>query len=184
MTINELIQAFDNIERELRSELPAIMLTQAMDGEALVQLRIQTTGKSATGAQLPGYSNNKLPKWFFTDTSKYGSGLVNNVKGYQDEGQGISYREFRQLAGRQVNHYDGTFTGNMWKDTGVIAETNESGSKIRITIGGKNQGAKNKLSWNSIKRGDILAISKEELAILQEGFTEKIIEIFTRNGLK
>ena len=71
------------------------------------------------------------------------------------------YKQFRELHGRQTGFVDFTFTGRMWNNIKLVSDRAELNSGVAV-IKPTEDIQKKKLSGNTEKRGDILALSKAE----------------------
>jgi hypothetical protein len=111
--------------------------TMALTGQSLIQHRIQEEG-------VPGrkYSKNKLPAFFFDDKASTARGR----KFVDDATEGISYEEFREADGKQVDHVDLTFSGRMFGGTRIIRLTS-GGSAFVAQVGGTDAEVDAKLGY-------------------------------------
>jgi len=180
--LNEAIKATLNA-------LPEIIDTQANDAKALIKERIKQKGygvnESGQEIAFKPYSKNKLPLYFFENSGTKTSQKKlkqKKIKGepnpYKD---GISYEEWRVLNGKQVDHRDLIFTGEMFRRLDIV-NRNKSEKGYTVTVGGIDESTDNKLEWNSKSNGigNVLRLSKQEEKTLAEVTEQEIIETFKK----
>lgn len=91
-----------------------------------------------------------------------------NDKGAVFDPYSDAYLKRKTNAGRYRGFVDFTLSGDMWKGTTVI-DSKVEGTKTIVTVGGNSQETKNKLTWNSESRGNLLNLSdKEQQNILED----------------
>ena len=74
---------------------------------------------------------------------------------------------------------DFTFTGEMWRDTGVLAADNTNASTT-VVIGGQTQRAIELLAFNSERDGNLLAPSDEEIQFVTDAHEERVFTILNK----
>jgi len=141
--------------------------------------RVQQQGKKADGSSFGKYSEAVVPYWFFK-----GKGTKSNAHkiGLKRHGYFFSYKDFREINGRQTKFKDFTFTGEMFRDI----ETNiqvKNGDIIYCSIYPKREFNQKKLDWNSAKFGKILQASDLELANTQDDYVFHIVDLLIKNNL-
>ena len=161
--------------QEVNNELEKSTLSVARGLKSIIQLRIQKTGISSTGAPLPGYSTKEIPAFLYFGKSLNASGEA-QVQQAAEEGDGVSYEEFRQFQGLQTGHKDLTFTGSMWKQIDVVPAS--TGTQFRAVIGPTTPDADNKLTWNGDKYGPILQPSQKEIDQQVKILELKLVDLF------
>lgn len=161
MDINKLRTSISKLIAELDSTRERDTLLIAKEARALIVRRIQKDGKDAAGKSFGKYSNNPLPTFFYDNI------LTNSQKNKvrakaRKEGRSLSYKEVRETTGRQTRFVDMTFTGDMWKGTVAIIESQDRDS-VTAAITGKTKDVLLKLGYNSARYGNILKLSEDEL---------------------
>jgi hypothetical protein len=167
----------------LVQELPRINESVAMNAFAMVRDRVVNEGKKGDGSSLGTYSDNELPLFFYTGKAlnKDGEAAVEKAKKAK---KGLSYEDWREANNRPVDRVTISFSGDTWKDTGVVKELID-GNKVNTTIGAKNtkdRGGKSTddiMSYNQDRYGDYLIASKEEekkLAVTYDRLLQQLID--------
>ncbi len=154
--LDDVINALRNTADELDEEIPRLLLEQEITAKSLVQDRIQETGKDAKGGQLGQYSDTKIPAFFFIGKGTKATDA--KLKVLSDEGKKISYEDFRKLDGKQGSYVDLTFTGQMWRDTGLVQQQ-VSKSNTVIVIGQKTERSEKVAGYNEKRYGNFLQLS-------------------------
>lgn len=195
MNIKEAIAKIDLIISSLDAELQKASEEFAMSALGLVVNRIQQEG-------IPGrkYSTNKLPAFWFEDKALNGGGRalvekhmkkkerafykmvgekVRNNKAIDEMENGISYDEWRQANGLQVNHVDLTFSGRMMQNLGVLG-TKRNGNIWVTVIGGTNAEVIMKLEYTTKMFGKWLKPTDQEKDLLQMQFQKRIDDFLNR----
>ena len=166
---NELNKFAGHIEG---TERGSIMIKMANEALILNRQRVQEKGQNADGSAYKPYSTKPmLAGRTGMTTSAYSS-----IAGSKDKRSGLNwatvkghklfeipggYKQFRELHGRQTGFVDFVFTGRMWNNIKLVssqAELNSGTAVIKPT----EDLQKKKLAGNTERRGDILALSKNE----------------------
>lgn len=184
MNNSQFEQKLNAFSLALTTQLPVINESVAMNARALIFDRIVNEGKTPNGS-LGSYSNHELPAFFFTGKS-LNSGGDAAVEKAKKEHRGLSYLDFREANNRPTNHVTTSFSGETWKDVGVIKQVVD-GAKITTTVGAKN--TKNRsgkttddiLSYLGDRYGDILETTKEEGEKLAHTYDVMIQELIDKN---
>lgn len=136
---------------------------------ALVRLRIQNKGEDSEGQSLGSYSQAVVPQPFY-----YGRSLSDGAEDEIKEGSWfLSYETFREFNNLRTDIKDLTFTGDMWRNTGVTRIENQTNKTI-VTLGGQTTRAEELISYHSDKYGNILAPSESEIQFIVESHIERI----------
>lgn len=136
MKSNELGNKIKQFNELLILEMPRINESVAMNAYALVRNRVTNTGVIGSGKSLGSYSDTELPAFFSSGKSLNNAGEKFVEKAKKERTQ-ISYKEFREANNRPTDHISLSFSGEMWKDIGVIKEY-VTGTKIVTVVGAKN----------------------------------------------
>lgn len=176
--LQDVINALRETAETLDKRIPELLVEQEITAKSLVQDRIQETGKDSKGGQLGIYSQTKIPAFFF-----FGKGTKatdSKLKVLAKEGKKISYADFRKLDGKQSQYVDLTFTGKMWRETGLIREEVSKNQAV-IVIGQTTPRSKEVAGYMADKYGNFLELSQEEIDIITEDITAEVEEIINQN---
>lgn len=88
----------------------------------------------------------------------------------------LGYEIFRTLNNQPIDAKNYTFTGEMWRDTG-ITDVQDTGGTTTVTIGGQTDRAESLMEYNTTRDGPILEASEEEEDFIREAHEERIINI-------
>ena len=168
MTIAELSQRIDRAVQRLDNEIEAQAAKAGADLVALITLRVVQSGKSADGAPFSPYSTTELPAFFYFNRSR-SAGAESKVRAKAKKKEPISYREFRQINNLNPAPKNFEFTGEMWRNFGVL-RVQRTPAGATLTIGGRTPAAAEKIDWNS---------EREKRSIIQPSPQE--IETITAN---
>lgn len=166
MTISELSARIDRAQVRLDAEIEAQAAIAGNDIVALVTNRVVQSGKASDGAPFTPYSTTELPAFFYFNKSRNAGGEA-KVRAKAKKKEPISYKEFRALNSLNTSPKNFEFAGSMWRGFGVLGvQRTPSGAKI--TIGGRNKDAADKISYNSEREGkSIIKPSEQEVTIIQ-----------------
>lgn len=170
-----LSRQFKEAVRVLKSNLDAERQREgvliAKEGLALIRLRIQNTGKDEFGKLIQsGYSNAKVPAWFFDKISNKGAQKRLRAKGYF-----ASYSDARKANNLQNRYVDLTFTGGMFKGLGVDIVSNGEGLTV-TQIGAQNARSERLVGYNSERFGAFIRLSDEEKQQLAKANLERVVK--------
>lgn len=88
----------------------------------------------------------------------------------------LGYEIFRTLNNQPIDAKNYTFTGQMWRDTG-ITDVQDTGGTTTVTIGGQTDRAESLMEYNTTRDGPILEASEEDEEFIREAHEERIINI-------
>lgn len=106
--------------------------------------------------------------------------------GVNAEGKGYqaytpAYKKKKQIAGKYKGFTDFSFTNRMWTSVSIINSVfGVEESKVTISAKGSNRDI---LGYNVDRFGQILDLSKIELGTLDEGYKERVKEVYKNAGL-
>jgi hypothetical protein len=140
-----------------------------------VRTRVQKQKVNADGSPFGQYSQALLPQWFFYDKSKTDTAEDKIRSGDWF----ISYADFREANDLYSGDIDFTFTGDMWRNTGVT-EVQNNGDSVVVFIGGQTTRAANILEWQEPRYGNILEANEEEEKFVEEAHRERIFNKIAR----
>lgn len=169
----------------------------AINARVLILDRVQQRGLDEKESPFKPYSQKpfSIPYAAFLNDKKYAfnQSALNKVRRLLKKKRGISaqlgtdevelfkrkdvlyivfgggYKQFRELAGRQTNKVDMTFTSQMLNDFQVIP-----GSDNAWLLGFRNPTAAKKYAGNKILRGNFLRLSQNELEKLRSFALDEI----------
>ena len=170
-------KVFRDLANELEEKIPLIVIGTNVTAKSLVQNRIQETGKDKDGKQLGNYSETKVPAFFYFGKGK--KTTDSKVKKNSREKKPLSYKQFRELDGKQSKYVDLTFTGKMWQGIGLIQENKGKGF-ASFKIGPKDARTAELAAYNEARYGNFLALSDEEVTELSEDIQFEIENIINR----
>ena len=145
--------------------------------EIMKQVRTRVSDKkiNADGSAFGQYSQALLPQWYF-----YGKSIVDGAEDEIRAGDWfISYAEFRELNNRDSGDTNFSFTGDMWKSTGVVQVQNAEGTTT-VTLGGQDARSQDILAWQEPRYGNIIEANEEEIEFAQEAHRERIFGTINR----
>lgn len=141
----------------------------AVDLSAGIRKRVSNDKVNADGTPFGQYSNALLPRWFF-----YGKSRTNGADQKVRSGNYfLSYAEFREINGLQSGDIDFLFTGEMWKNTGVVLVENNTDTCL-VQIGGQTQRSQDILKWQEPKHGNIIEPSEKEINDVRSAHLERV----------
>jgi len=140
-----------------------------------VRTRVSDEKIDADGSPFGQYSQALLPQWYF-----YGKSIVDGAEDEIRAGDWfISYAEFRELNNRDSGDINFSFTGDMWKSTGVVQVQNGAESTT-VTIGGQDARSQDILAWQEPRYGNIIEANEEEIEFATEAHRERIFGTINR----
>lgn len=149
-------------------------LRAGADAAALVENRIVDKGEKADGSRLSPYSTKPAPAFFYFGRSRNNAG-ENAIRKKAKAKQPVSYREFRQINGLNVEHKSLEFTGEMWQGFGPVSVRTIRPGVAEVTIGGKNERTRSLLGYHSDReRTEITAPSREEIRQISAGVISRL----------
>ena len=145
--------------------------------ELIKQVRTRVLDKKvdADGSAFGQYSQALLPQWFF-----YGKSIVDGAEDELRAGPWfVSYAKFRELNNRDSGDINFYFTGDLWRNTGVVQVQNDA-DVTTVTIGGQDARSQDILAWQEPRYGNIIEASEEEREFAQEAHRERIFGTINR----
>lgn len=174
------LQDFSNAIKGIISDLEATRTTESVqianEGIALVRRRVQNDKENADGSYFGSYSETKVPKWFFKGKSLSG-GAETKV---QNGAYFISYAEFRDANNLESQEIDFTFSGDMWRNTGVT-EVVENESETEVMLGGQTSRAKELHGYHAEKFGSLIVMNEDEIKMIVDSHNERIFNVIRKN---
>ena len=185
MAANQFKQKLDSFSKALLIEMPRINESVALNAYAIVKDRVINEGQNGSGKSLGNYSTNELPLFFYSGRSLNQGGEKAIAKAKKEK-KGLSYKDWRNANNLETDHVSLSFTGQMWKDIGVVKQIVE-GNKIITTVGAKN--TKNRegkttddlMGYNGDRFGDFLTANKSEEELLAHTYDVKLQELIDKH---
>ena len=141
---------------------------------ALVRLRVQNSKKNEFGQPFGQYSIIQMPSWMF-----FGKSLKPSAESEVNDLDELSYAEFRDINGLDSEDIDFTFSGDMWRNTGVKM-VQSSGAQTVVIVGGQTTRAQDIIDWQEERYGNIIAINEEEERFVIEAHEERVFGIIEK----
>ncbi len=146
-------------------------------GEVMKQVRTRVQDKkiNADGSVFGQYSQALVPQWFF-----YGKSNTDTAEADLRAGPWfVSYAEFRELNNLDSGDINFTFSGDLWRNTGVVQVQNDA-DITTVTIGGQDTRSQDILAWQVPRYGNIIEANEEEVEFAFEAHRERIFGTINR----
>lgn len=178
--ISNGIQSFiDDLKRQLPNKSTEI----GLDAVDMITSRIIETGKNAQGSDLrykgKVYSDTEVPAFFFKNKSRTGSAEA-MVQSFIDDGETLSYEEFRQINNLPTDHVTLSFTSRMWNAFTVIEVIDQTGA-VKIKLGTRQTEEAEKLQYQVDRYGPILQVSEIEKGELNQSLLTFVEQTFRKH---
>jgi len=142
---------------------------------ALVRLRVQNSKENEFGQPFGQYSEALVPQWMY-----YGKSLSDGAEDKIRQGDWFqSYADFREANNLDSEDIDFTFSGDMWRNTGVKM-VQSSGAQTVVIVGGQTTRAQDIIDWQEERYGNIIAINEEEERFVIEAHEERVFGIIEK----
>lgn len=198
MTPDEAISRLKAIINDLEGGgLAPVLLTAAVEATSMIRNRVTETGYDAEGALYDPYSTTPM----LANCSSMSVEACKKVAGSKEKRKGLQwvtlerrnannkrirvfelaggYAEFRELHGKQTSFVDFSFSGDMWKNIKVTSSDADHRNGI-ATISADNSVDLAKLQGNVDRRGEILALSPDELTEVNELVQDGVRQIIAK----
>lgn len=185
-TLEDLINALDRTEAELKARLPTIVMEYAGNAVALAFQRVEKEGAKpgAKYSEEPMYATQKV---FNNKGAFKPRGKKAKVKGKDKLRKSMylpgGYRELRQVQGLQTNVVDLEYSGRMHQNTKPLKVENKSELSVVAIVGATNEENKKKLAGNFKRYGNFLAVTKEIAAEINPIAIKRINEVLRESLL-
>lgn len=178
--LSEYISRLKAARGQLKNDLEKVAIKAVNDMLALTINRVTQTGTASDGAPFTPYSTKPFGAWGYLGRSRT-DGAEAKVKAKVKKKESISYSEFRGLNNLKTDKKIFEFTGEMWRNTGIVGFSTEGG-KVTVIVAGKNQLANDKLAGNSNREGkDILRPSPSETAVVRSYMSKWIADTLNKS---
>lgn len=178
MDLSQFVQRLRLVANELQANREAESVQIGREAMALVRLRVQNEKEDAEGNSFGKYSQALVPKQLF-----YGKSLSaaadNKVR---KRGGRTSYEEFREDNNLETDAKDYTFSGEMWRDTGVFDVVNTD-NVTEVSIGGTTNRSKTLIGYHTERDGNILELSDSEIGFVVDAHRERVLKVINKNLL-
>lgn len=188
INIDEFVNRVELMRETVIQRMPEINQMMASEILGVVRRRVTTDGKNSVGQSFGTYSDNELPLFFYENKGLSNKGDAALVRA-EEEDRGLSYEEWRIANGLQVKFKDFQFSGDTWRDMGVVSSENESGTVV-TTVGPENKvSRKDGMTTSQLagylgdSNGNFLLPSESEEADLGISYEEQIFSLFQEVGL-
>lgn len=169
MDLLEFSNVLVDIINDLTANRTGESVQIANESVELVRLRVQNSKETADGGSFGQYSEAKVPKWFFR-----GKSLSNGADERIRKGPSfISYSDFRDANNLPTDSINFTFSGDMWRNTGVTG-IEESEFETSVNVGGQTTRAKELLGFHAERFGSLLEMSEKEVQFIVNAHSERI----------
>lgn len=182
MSIDEFVSRLNKTADDIERERPEEVLKLTLDSLALVKRRVINTGKDSGGNNFGKYSKAVVPYWFYynKETNRNSATAVNQL--LQRFGYFASYENWREVNNLQTNFINFSFTNRMWNSLAPSIDHNGEGRTV-VVVKSRTDDEEKKVQYQNARFGDILALNKEERALLTQLNENRILDKFKQNGL-
>lgn len=176
MTITEFIQNIKLASSELIANREAESIQVAREVMAQVRLRVQTDNVDANGNTFGRYSQAVVPQWMY-----YGKSLSQGAEAKLKKGKWMtSYEDFRDYNNLQTDAKDFTFSGEMWRNTGVVRVENTT-NVTTVVLGGTTQRSQELIGYHTEREGvNIIAPNEQEVNFAVEAHRERVFKVLNK----
>lgn len=175
MDLDEILGKLDVAISTLENEFAPVVLVTANDLAQQIKNRVIQKGETANGGLFSPYSNNGMRPFRLFDKSRSAS-AESKVRQIAAQGGRISYKQFREINNLETSKKNFEFTGEMWKNYGIV-RSSIGGGIANISLGGLTSAAENKLIANSTREGlDITDPNQHEIDFLKESINDWIYD--------
>jgi hypothetical protein len=105
-----------------------------------------------------------------------------NANGQLYEQYSWPYAKRKWKAGKYKGFVDFKFTNRMWSDVQIVSSQADHEDGVAVISALKDE-EKEKLGWNTDKKGDILALSKSETETIAKNYDALIQRLIKKYGL-
>lgn len=184
MDIENLMDRYNNAIARIEREAEAQGIIVGNDIAQQIKKRVIETGEDAKGAAFTPYSDTQLPAFFYIGKSRTAA-AEKRVQTKAKKKETLSYSDFRTTNNLNSDKKNFKFTGDMWRNFGVLGSRYENGI-VTVEIGGQTPEAEKKIAVLSWQEGKNIAdVADDEKAKALKGFTSWVQEIINeelRNG--
>ncbi len=168
-SIRDTINSFDELLRYVDNGLKDVAESvYGTDLTALVTNRVVQRGQDFRGRPFKPYSTKTVAAFRFWGRSRNQS-AEERVRKISRAGGALSYSEFRGLNNLNTDKKNFEFTGQMWRQFGIV-KINVNDGRFKIVIAGTTTDAQKKIDENTEREGiSIIEASDGERGVATEG---------------
>lgn len=179
------IERLEDMAHNLDKRMPDVLAVETMaDLMAMHKKRVFDLGLNSDGVQIGEYSTDPayfsksafIRKGAFKQQGKEKKGKFKNGKERKSMFISTGYSGFRQIQGREVDHVNSKFSGDLERSFQVV-KIGES-----VYYGTTNQNASNKFEGMTDRYGEIYPLTKEEKDFMREDVIKQAIIIDKRTN--
>ena len=147
----------------------------ANDVMAQVRNRVQERKVNADGTAFGQYSQALVPQWFF-----YGKSNTDTAEQELKAGNWfVSYADFRDLNNLPSDDINFTFSGDLFRTTGIVKVENEADTTT-VVLGGQTTRSEQILEWQEPRYGNIIEPSEQEQEFAFNAHRKRIENLINR----
>lgn len=176
MDLLEFANRINSIISDLQETRTSESVQIATEAVALVRRRVQNEKENSDGNSFGQYSETPVPKWFFKGKS-LSAGAEKRV---QSGKFFISYADFRDENNLPSDDIDFTFSGDMWRNTGVT-DVQQTETETSVTIGGQTSRARELHGYHAERFGSLLQLNTDEFKMVVDSHKERVFNILAKN---
>lgn len=167
MSIERQIEDLEKLNDFLKNQLPVFsQQVLASDLIALVANRVVQKGQNFKGGSFSPYSSKTVAAWRFWGKSRT-QAAEEKVRKRSRARLSLSYKEFRELNNLNTGKKNFEFTGQMWREFGIV-RVKKAPLSFSITIAGTTTNAQTKIDDNSQREGvSIIEASEAEKSLVE-----------------
>ena len=174
-TIEDFILKLRRVVEELNVNRESESVQVGSELMAQVRLRVQNDKEDSQGNSFGAYSTTLVPKFFFYNKSMSGAA----EKKVRSRPSLMSYEDLRADNNLETDSKDFTFSGEMWRNTGVTEVKNTTQS-TSVSIGGTSSRSERLIGLNSERDGNIIEPNEQEIQNAVEAHTERVLKVINK----
>jgi len=173
-SFNELIAAAEAMLQAIPDKRKQHAELSALDTLATVKSRIINDGINSEGQPLGKYSEAVVPYWYFSNKPSNRNAQEQAKQLLKNRGYHVSYKDWREQHGLPTDKVTTVFTGEMWKSISSKLDQHDENITI-VVISSNDEENQKKLGYLSSRYGDLLRLSEQEFAEIQEDDRQRIL---------
>jgi hypothetical protein len=155
---------------EANREVQSIQIAQEL--RTLVRNRVQNDKEDSNGNSYGEYSEAVVPQSYY-----YGKSLSQGAEDKIKAGDWfLSYQDFKEANNQPIDAKNFTFTGDMWRNTGVT-DVENTNTSTTVSYGGQTQRSSDLIGHHSEREGlSIISANEKEIKFVTEAHSERIAD--------
>ena len=151
-------------------EVQSVQIAQEL--RTLVRNRVQNDKQDSEGNTYDKYSEAVVPQSYY-----YGKSLSQGAEDKIKAGDWfLSYEDFREANNQPIDAKNFTFTGDMWRNTGVT-DVENTNATTSVSYGGQTSRSSDLIGFHSEREGlSIISANKQEIEFVTEAHAERIAD--------